>query len=62
MAVNPHQDIQTNPKLHMGLNPFILTMSEELFALNQMNTMVRIKRFLIGVGGGISKFVRRKGR
>lgn len=29
----------------MGLNPFILAMSEELFALNQMNTTVGIKHF-----------------
>lgn len=47
MAVNPHQDINRNPKLHMGLNPFILTMSEELFTLNQMNTMVGISTITI---------------
>lgn len=40
MAINPRQDIQRNPKLHKGLNPFILTMSEELYLLNQMNTTV----------------------
>lgn len=45
MAINPHQDIHRNPRLHKGLNPFILTMSEELFALNQMNTMVSQKTY-----------------
>lgn len=47
MAINPKQNIQQNPRLHTGLNPFILTMSAELYLLNQRNTTVSKAIYLL---------------
>ncbi|KAI4457981.1 aggrecan/versican proteoglycan [Holotrichia oblita] len=44
MTIDPRKDIAVYPKVHTGLNPYIITMRQELHNLHDLNTEARKRR------------------
>lgn len=44
MDGRPYEDIYKNPKLHIGMNPVILTMRQDIFALRELTVRKRRER------------------
>lgn len=44
MTIDPRKDIAVYPKVHIGLNPYIITIRQELHDLQYLNTEARKHR------------------